>query len=79
MIGMTETVVQTDAEPEIDGELLAEAQRHLDGSSRNAAINAALEMYVEARRARRRAARERLQDIIDEGAFNWDAIDEVDK
>lgn len=76
---MTETVVGNDAEPAIDEELLAEAQRHLGGQSRNAAVNAALRMFVEHWRTRRGSALDRLQAMADEGLVDFGAIDEVDR
>lgn len=76
---MTETVIRQDAEPEIDRELLAEAQRHLGGAWPNEAINEALAMFVEDWRKRRRRALEDLQRMADEGAFNWDAVEEADR
>ena len=44
----------------------------------NEAINAALRVYVEAKREMRRKAREELRRMSDEGAFNYEALDEVD-
>jgi Arc/MetJ family transcription regulator len=76
---MTETVIRTDAEPEIDEELLAEAQRQLGLTSRNEALNAGLRRVVEQERARRRAALERMQQMSDEGLFDYSALDEVDE
>jgi Arc/MetJ family transcription regulator len=82
---MTETVIKADAEtaagdePAIDEEPLDEAQRHLGTTSRNEAINAALRDFVDQQRARRRAALEDLQRMSDEGVFNYDALDEVDR
>ncbi|GAA1520510.1 hypothetical protein GCM10009827_040210 [Dactylosporangium maewongense] len=82
---MTETVIKaaTEAAAEedvaIDEELLEEAQRHLGTSSRNEAINAALREFVDQQRARRRAALQDLRRLSDEGAFKYDALDEVDE
>ena len=76
---MIETVMEKRTEPEIDEELLAEAQAGLGTSSRNETINAALLHYVEEKRERRLRAFDNLQRMADEGRFNFDTIDEVDK
>jgi len=76
---MTEVVVRKGSEPGIDEELLAEAQRHLGGASEVEAINAALLEYVEQWRARRLQGLERLQQMADEGAFNFDAVEAADR
>jgi hypothetical protein len=76
---MTDTVIKTDAEPQVDPELLEEAQRQTDAASPNEAINIALRELVEDRRARRRRALEELQRMAEEGGFDWDAIDEADR
>jgi Arc/MetJ family transcription regulator len=76
---MTETVIKKDAEPEIDEELLAEAQRQIGAAWPNDAINVALRELVEDRRARRRRAFDQLLRLADEGALNFDAINEVDR
>ena len=75
---MTETAIRPDTGPEIDEELLAEAMRGAGTSWRNEAINEALRAYVEAKREIRRQAREELRRMSDEGAFTYDALDEVD-
>lgn len=66
---MTQTTVRSDSGPEIDQNLLAEAQRQLNAGSPNEAINEALRELVEDRRARRRRALENLQRIADEGGL----------
>ncbi|MET7418374.1 DUF2191 domain-containing protein [Dactylosporangium sp. NPDC005555] len=76
---MTEIAVTKISGSGLDGELLAEAQRHLGGASEVEAMNAALLQYVESWRARRRHALERLQQMSDEGAFDYSALDEIDK
>ena len=76
---MTETVIRADAEPEIDEELLAEAQRGLGTSSPNETVNAALREYVEAKREQRRRAREELRRMSEEGLFDYGALDEADR
>jgi hypothetical protein len=77
---MTDTVIkQQGSEPEIDADLLEEAQRHIGAAWPNEAINAALLAFVEDWRARRRRALENLQRMADEGGYDWDAVDEVDR
>ncbi|MEV4133606.1 DUF2191 domain-containing protein [Dactylosporangium sp. NPDC049742] len=76
---MTEIAVTKLSGSGLDRELLAEAQRHLGGASEVAAMNAALLQYVEGWRARRRSALERLQQMSDEGLFDFSALDEIDK
>ncbi len=76
---MTEMATTKDSAAGVDEELLAEAQRHLGGASETEAINAALREYVESWRARRRHALERLQQMSDEGLFDFSALDELDK
>lgn len=69
----------TDPEPPIDEELLAEAQRNLNGSTPNAAINAALEMFVMHWRERRRTAMAELRRMSDEGLFDYSRFDGMDE
>ena len=76
---MTETTMERRIEAEIDEELLAEAQRGLGTSSRNETINALLRQYVEEKRERRREALAELRRMSDEGLFDYDALDEVDR
>ena len=76
---MTDIKIKTDSEPEIDRELLKEAQRHLGDLWPNQVINEALLELVEDRRARRRRALENLHRIAGEGGLNWDAIEEADR
>jgi Arc/MetJ family transcription regulator len=76
---MTETVIKQDSGPEIDGELLEEAQRQIGAAWPNEAINEALRELVEDRRARRRQAGEDLRRMSDEGLFDYGALDEADR
>lgn len=76
---MTQTMAEKNVEPEIDEELLSEVMRGAGTNLRNAAINEALREYAEAKRERRRAALEELRRMSDEGVFDYDALDEVDK
>ena len=76
---MTETVIRKDSEPEIDGELLEEAQRQIGAAWPNEAINEALHELVMDRRARRRRALENLQRMADEDGIDLDAIEEADR
>jgi predicted nucleic acid-binding protein len=76
---MTDIRIKTDSEPEIDRQLVEEAQRHLGDLWPNQVINIALLELVEERRARRRRALGNLHRIADEGGLNWDAIEEADR
>jgi Arc/MetJ family transcription regulator len=76
---MTETVVHKGSEPELDEDLLAEAQRGLGTTSQNETLNAVLWEYVVAKRERRLAALNRLRQMSDEGLFNYGALDEADR
>ncbi len=76
---MTDIKIKTDSEPEIDRELLKEAQRHLGDLWPNQVINEALLELVEDRRARRGRAYDNLQRMAAEGGFNWDAVEEADR
>jgi Arc/MetJ family transcription regulator len=76
---VTETVIRADAEPDIDEELLAEAQRQLGLSSRNETLNAGLRRVVEQERARRREALAELRRMSKEGLFNYGALEEADR
>jgi Arc/MetJ family transcription regulator len=66
-------------EPAIDGELLAEAQRQISAPSLNAAINEALRRLVDEERAKRRAALARLQEMHDQGLFDYSQLDAADE
>lgn len=63
----------------LDSELLEEAQRHLSLPSRNAALNEALRGLVEEERGKRRAALEELQQMHDEGRFDYSQLDAADE
>ncbi|WP_433207824.1 hypothetical protein ACQP00_42130 [Dactylosporangium sp. CS-047395] len=89
---MTETIAEVAIETELDQELLEEAQRHLNGATPEEALSAAVRGYlpkekldaalrhfVEDWRERRGRAFDRLQDLADEGVFDFSAIDEVDE
>jgi Arc/MetJ family transcription regulator len=71
--------MRSNVEPEVDEELLAEAMRGLGTSSRNETLNAVLQQFVEAKRARRREALENLQRMADEGVFDFSRLDELDR
>ncbi|WP_238012237.1 type II toxin-antitoxin system VapB family antitoxin [Dactylosporangium sp. AC04546] len=73
-----ETPAEQDETP-IDEELLAEAGRGLGTTSRNEILNGVLRDYVERKRQQRREALERVRKLADEGAFDFDRIDEVDQ
>jgi len=71
--------IESNPEPDLDEDILAEVMRGLDTSSRHEAINAALTALAEAKREVRRQAREELRRMSDEGAFDYAALDEVDR
>jgi Arc/MetJ family transcription regulator len=77
-VAMTDVITRPDSE-EIDEELLIEAQRQLEVSSPNAAINEALRRVVEAERARRRQALERTQQMADDGLLDFSKLDDLDR
>jgi Arc/MetJ family transcription regulator len=77
-VAMTDVITKPDSE-EIDEELLIEAQRQLEVSSPNAAINEALRRVVEEERARRRRALERTQQMADEGLLDFSKLDDIDR
>ena len=76
---MTEIAVTKLSGSGLDEELLAEAQRHLGGASEIEAMNAALLQFVEQWRARRLRGLEKLQQMADEGAFDFDALEAADQ
>ncbi|WP_412745871.1 type II toxin-antitoxin system VapB family antitoxin [Krasilnikovia sp. MM14-A1004] len=76
---MTDLAARPVAEPGLDEELLAEAQRQIAGNSRNATLNEALQRMVDEEREKRRAARERLQHLVDEGALDFSKLDAADE
>jgi len=76
---MTDIEIKKAPEPEIDRELLEEAQRQIGAKTPNEAINQALLELVDDRRARRGRALENLQRMAEEGGFDWDAVEEADR
>ena len=76
---MTDLATSPITEPEIDGELLAEAQRHLSVRFSNTVINEALRRLVEEERAKRRAARARLHQMYEDGEFDFSQLDAVEE
>ncbi len=76
---LTDLATSPITEPEIDSDLLAEAQRHLSAQFANAAINEALHRLVEEERGKRRAALERLQRMHDEGLFDYSQLDAAEE
>jgi Bacterial antitoxin of type II TA system, VapB len=75
---MTDVVTKPDSE-EIDEGLLAEAQWQIAGASPNAVINEGLRRLVEEERAKRRAARKRLQRLHDEGFLDYSQLDAAEE
>lgn len=79
MVTLTRPTWKPAADSGVDEALLAEVQRHLGGASEVEAMNVALQEFVDQQRARRRQALQDLRRLSDEGAFNYEALDEVDK
>lgn len=76
---MTEIVIETGADQEIDEDLLVEAQRQIGAASPNSAINEALRRLVEQERAKRRQALERAQQMADEGLLDFSALEAAEQ
>jgi len=72
-------VIESDSDPEIDQELLVEAVRQISAGSPNAAINEALRRLVEEERGKRRAAFDRIQQLVADGALDFSKLDAVDE
>jgi Arc/MetJ family transcription regulator len=64
---------------DVDEDLLAEATTALGTATKKDTINEALRKVVDETRARRARALQDLQQIADEGGFNFDLLDELDK
>lgn len=64
---------------DIDDDLLAEAAIALGTGTKKDTVTQALQHTVDEARARRERALERLQQLADEGAFNFDLLPELDK
>ena len=76
---MTDLATKPVSEPEVDQDLLAEAQRQIAAGSPNAAINEALRRLVEQERAKRRTALEAARRMADEGLFDFSRLDAADR
>ena len=63
----------------IDAELLLEAVRQISAKSPDAAVNEALRRLVDEERAKRDVARERLQQMYDDGELDFRPLDELDQ
>ncbi len=64
---------------DIDDELLDEATTALGTLTKKDTVNEALRQAVEASRQRRQRAREDLERMADEGAFDFDKIAALDE
>lgn len=64
---------------DVDEDLLAEATTALGTSTKKDTVNSALRFAVEETRARRERALATLQQIADEGGFDFDRLDELDQ
>jgi Arc/MetJ family transcription regulator len=76
---LTDLATKPATDPEVDQNLLAEAQRHLSAASRNAAINEALRRLVDEERAKRRKALEASQRMADEGLLDFSRLEAADQ
>jgi Arc/MetJ family transcription regulator len=63
----------------INVELIEEAQRQISAPTCDDAVNEALRRLVEQERAKRRAARESIQRMVDSGELTFRSLDEVDE
>jgi Arc/MetJ family transcription regulator len=64
---------------DVDDELLDEASVALGTATKKDTVNEALRRAVEATREQRRQARENLQRLAADGAFDFDRIAEFDE
>jgi Arc/MetJ family transcription regulator len=64
---------------DIDDELLDEATTALGTATKKDTVNEALRQAVETSRQRRQRAREDLERMADEGAFDFDKIASLDE
>ena len=64
---------------DIDDDLLAEAAIAFGTTTKKDTVTQALQRGVDEARARRERALERLEQLADEGAFNFDLLPELDK
>lgn len=64
---------------DVDEDLLAEATTALGTATKKETVNSALRFAVEETRARRERALAALQQIADEGGFDFDQLDELDQ
>jgi Arc/MetJ family transcription regulator len=64
---------------DVDEELLDEATTALGTATKKDTVNEALRKVVGESRARRAQALQNLQQIADEGGFNFELLDELDK
>jgi Arc/MetJ family transcription regulator len=76
---MTDLVTKPVSEPEVDQDLLQEAQRQIAAATPNDAINEALRRLVEQERAKRRAALEAARRMADEGLLDFSRLDAADQ
>lgn len=64
---------------DVDEDLLAEAMIALGVTTKKDTVNGALRFAVDETRARRTAALESLRQLVDEGAFDFDRLGELDE
>ena len=64
---------------DIDDDLLMEAMMALGTPTKKDTVNAALSRVVDESRAARRGALERLSRLFDDGVFDVDQLEELDR
>ena len=64
---------------DVDEDLLAEATTALGTSTKKDTVNSALRFAVEETRARRGRALAGLQQVADDGGFDFDRLGELDR
>jgi Arc/MetJ family transcription regulator len=64
---------------DVDEDLLAEATTALGTTTKKDTVNSALRFAVEESRAKRERALQDLQHVADEGGFDFDQLEELDK
>lgn len=70
---MTKTLI------DIDDELLGEAARALGTNTKKDTVTQALRHTVDDARAKRAAALRELQEMVGDGGFDFDKLNELDK
>ena len=64
---------------DIDDDQLAEAARALGTTTKKDTVAQALQHTIDEARVKRTVALRHLQELVDEGGFDFDKLDELDK